>query len=785
MHPFVSRFLWFFVIPVAIISVVLWRTIQTSLPPDHVQVQIDNSVLTLDRDRQGKVVIAGGTDLAAFYGIGMAHAQDRLWQMEMARRTASGRLSEVFGDTTLASDKLFRTLGLYRHAQRIAARLPAQDRLVLQRYADGVNQTIASTTWLSPEFWYYRIRPSRWTIEDSVAIQLYMAWKLSTNFSSELTRMRFTQLLGCEKSAMLLGDAHCDPAQSALLAKGRTDLSHLELIEEQRSRIIGSNSWVVGPGLTQHGGALLANDPHLALSTPALWYLARIQGDKLWVEGATMPGLPYVVIGRNRHIAWGMTTLMADTQDVVLESEDPIDVRRYLAGGGSDAFDISTESIALAQPLLLPAKPALEWVVRRTRNGPLLSDLLGPAGGHAYSLRWTGDDEDGGTISAYRGLNYAPDWPAFNEALRSFVAPAHNFLFADMKGNIGQLASGRIPLRRQGDGAMPVIDAGQDAWRGWIPFEEMPRQFNPPVGMIVSANHRIVSDGYPYHISQEWDPGYRAQKITETLQAKIRAGQRIGVADAMALQNDVQSTCCQAFVELLKNAAKSPEVLPGARLIAGWDARMSVDSAAATLVMSTYSHFIKAAADMVIGRAPITEQQRKELIGRMEGQNDEFLNRFLSNYCVAGTGPDMCRTLARNALNNAINELSNRYGRAAEDWRWGDIHRAQYPHFPFSNPDLNPFMPSPAPTPLGVLFHRAYQAGGSATTVQVVSVSFNERNKYAAFFGAVYKQVVEMGPGGIALYGLPTGQSGNLFSKHYDDLAYPYGHGSLTGFGNE
>lgn len=781
-YPFATRLAAWVLLPLGTAAALGYGLVLRSLPPVSGSLALAGLVqpATIERDQQGVPSIVATTDTDAYFALGVAHAEDRLWQMEMQRRLGSGRLAEVLGESAVGSDVFFRTLGLARRAHQQWEALSPDARAVLRAYVNGVNAGIGSLTALPPEFALTDYRPEPWRPEDSLLWMQVMAWQLSGNLAQEAQRAQLLQLLGASKTRILMGETPDQPAEEYRSAR-RRPASAAPLVGApnpfEPRRFVGSNAWAVSGRWTASGQAMLANDPHLPLSVPSLWYLARLRGATLDVQGATIPGLPFVVIGRNRDIAWGMTTMMADTQDIVLERIDPRDRNRYEWQGTSQPMTVQTETIRIRRDWLKPARPDLQIRVRRTRNGPLLSDVAGPINGLPFSVRWSGDDDTtGSTFSSFVALNRVHDWAGFNAALRGFVAPAHNFVYADRAGNIGYLAPAAFPLRAQGEGTLPVAGwALSDVWTGMLPYERVPRRYNPPEGIIVSANDDAPGPTFVPRLSYDWDPGYRAARIRAELQRLISSGLRIGQEEMARLQGDVTAYAGhdRALRHLL--ALQPTNDLERAALdqVRRWDGRMTVDSSAPTIVNAWLSHLVALLLDGQSTQASGEDGAR--VLASFNFENEPFVERVLSvpasPWCnTSGEAPADCAPIVRRALARAVAELSERFGPDPADWRWGRVHHAQFPHFPFSDAHLAPGWPAVRRHPLAWLFHRDLPTDGGTNTVAVAPPSYQSASKYLQFNGATYRQRIDFGASALSCFGQSTGQSGNLLSPHYDDL---------------
>lgn len=782
-YPLTLRFLLLIVFPCLACGVYVYRSLAESVPPQAgvLAVQSLHQAVVIDRDAHGFPVIRAHTDREAFYALGFAHAQDRLWQLELQRRIAKGRLSEIFGKDSVQQDMWFRTLGLERSAHESWQVLSPEARDSLQAYADGVNAWLATRPALPPEFTLLDIRPAPWTVYDSLAWAKVFALNLGGNHRREIERLVALQRLPSERLAALFPEYQRSGAETAVAWARKSGRQLAEYAEFQRTlerelriggRYVGSNAWAVSGRLTGGRGALLANDPHLGLQIPSLWYMASLRGDRLDVSGATLVGLPIVVFGRNADIAWGGTNLMADVQDLYIEQTDPEDPSRYADNGAWRPFEIRDEYIEIRQefPAQLRGKVRpLRLRVRSTRHGPIVSDLF-PSIGQPAALRWTALDSDDTTYESFFRVNYARDWAGFQTAVRHHVAPALNLLYADRQGNIGEIAVGRIPVRSAGDGSLPVAGWNDlHRWTGSIPFADMPRSYNPPSGILVSANNKPVDASYPYFISNEWAPPQRADRIAALLRQNLRRNGRLDLADMQRIQGDQHSDLALLLLrQMLRHEPDSHDQQAALALLRKWDGDMGPESRGATLFNEWTRQLRRTLlADDVRGDWSAAAGNRM-LQGVAESTDPGTLARLLqdpSGYWCDNRETHGLRETCDEALDvslgRALRELRKLDGGSPTDLPWGEHHNAVYRHLPFSDVRL-----------MRRLFERRTPSGGSPDTINVATADADPSGGgYVQNFGAGFRQVIALERnGGEHLYANSTGQSGNPLSPHYDDM---------------
>ena len=743
--------------------------LRTSLPLTSGTVRVDglDGSVEIVRDRWGVPHIFGSTDHDAFFGLGYAHAQDRLWQMEMNRRIGAGRLSEVLGDATLSIDKFQRTMGYYRAVQGDYAAVDDRSRATLDAYAAGVNAWLAEGHTLPPEFLLLGFEPEPWSPYDSLVWEKMMSWDLGGDYDMELLRQQLVQAIGPERTAQILPPYPADGvdilAQSDLVIvpAGADALLQIDSALEQNfargGRESGSNDWVIAGARTESGLPLLADDPHLGTSIPAIWYLAEVQGDKLHAIGSTFPGVPGIIIGHNEEIAWGVTNVGPDVQDLYAERINPADPNQYEVDGQWRDMVVVEELITVKGE-----EEPIRWAARSTRHGPLISDVSDT--GTPLALRWTALDPGDTTMDAFLGVSYAANWEEFLDAQRAYVTPSQNFVYADRAGNIGYIAPGAIPVRVEGHNGMTPAPgwASEYEWQGYIPFDELPKTYNPADGYVATANNRVVVEDYPYMLSNDWAPPYRAERIVELIEQMSSGAEKISVDDMAAIQADRTSTQVRQLLPFLTSLTGEDERQQQAiDLLKGWDGNVALDSAAATV----YEAWM-----LALERAMFEDDLRVRLYAEMSTRaNPLFLENVLADEAQATvwcdnvlTAPDdACSATALTALDTALDDLSARLGDKMADWRWEKLHITQYPHNPFSQVSY-----------LKGLFHRTIANGGDRYTVNVAPVNFTE--PYFQTHGPGYRHIVDLADLGNSRFIITTGQSGNVLSSHYDDLIRPH-----------
>lgn len=745
----------------------VWRA---SLPETGGEVVVPElgAEVEILRDRWGVPHIRSETDEGALFGLGWCHAQDRLFQMELNRRIGAGRLSEVFGKRTVPADRYLRTMGFRARAEEAAAQLDPEWQWLLDAYFAGVNAYLATDPPLPPEMRLLRIEPEPFEVADGFTWIKIMALGLGSDAGEEELRSVLLRDLDPElveellrpfpdevyRDAWLTGHSEGDgresgettgrpsavaPGLGAVRGSGPPAVLRelLRLADPGQEASRGSNNWVVDGAHTTTGAPLLANDPHLDFEMPALWYLAHLDGDQMHVTGPTFPGLPGFPIGHNDHLAWGLTNVGPDVQDLVIERFHPDDPLQVEFQGGYEPVTLREELIRVR------GGKDVTLQVRETRHGPVVTEFYDGVG-EEVALRWTALAGDDATVVAFSQLAFATTVESGMEAMRHYVAPAQNVVFADTEGHIGWLAAGRYPLRADGgDGNLPVPGwDGAHEWTGWLPFEDWPRALDPERGFLASANAKTVGPGYPHYLGDDFSAPYRTQRIVDRLEASLPVD-----ADGMAaIQDDVVSLLA---VELMPTAEAAAIRGGLGEVMEGWDGSMDADSPAAALFQAWLIHLSGALVEGELG----------EHADRARGLNSSLLHRcYVVGECsFCGDKADLdCEETADLAMDRGRALLDERLGPDPADWRWGDLHDTVFHHTLGDVPGLRG------------LLDRTVHVGGSPFTV--AAAFYSSRTPFVTRFGVSYRQVLDLADWDRSRCIHTTGQSGHPASPHYDDL---------------
>ncbi|QNH20770.1 penicillin acylase family protein [Xanthomonas sp. GW] len=773
-YPIASRLTLVVLLPLVAVAAWGWLQLRASLPAEGT-LTIPKGVsasTVITRDSAGVPHIRAANEYDAFFAVGYVHAQDRLWQLELQRRMARGRLSEVFGKKSIDADAWFRTLGLYASTKSAWHGLSPSARESLTAYTAGINAWLSERHPLPIEFRTLGVAPEPWTELDSLAWVKMFALDLGGNFDQEMRHFVARQSM-TEAQIATFFPTYPEDAPTTIRTGAPQVTSTLNaMLDAQRTRQqdfglsvpgTGSNAWVVAGTHTADGAALLANDPHLGLRIPSSWYAISIDTPKLKASGMGLVGLPLVVFGRNDRIAWGGTNMMADAQDLFFERTNP-EGTRYEAEGRWIRFDHRVELIEVRQEFpqaLRKRYVPVRITVRTTRHGPVISDRYGVFDS-PVSLRWTALDDDDTSYEAFYRLNHARDWHEFCAALRLHVAPAMNMVYADREGAIGYLAAGRIPIRKRGEGVLPSPGWSDEwGWRDYVPPTAWPSVFNPPSGYIVTANNKVVDSGYPYFISNDWAPPARAERIEQLLRGAIATGHPLSIESMRSIQSDTLDLSAAQLMDYLRGRLpKGGRRDAAARLLRDWRGDMGGESAAAT-IFTEWMRQLRLQLFAPRMRADWGRNVASDLLSKM-GESVEYgdllavLREDRGGWCMQD-----CDAALGRALDAALWELHKRNGTwDMDDWHWSENQSTKYAHMPFSQSKA-----------LARIFERRISNGGSANTIDAAASKYQGSEGYVQTLGPGFRQVISLDPAGIRhFYMNSTGQSGNVFSPHYDDM---------------
>ncbi|WP_432095523.1 penicillin acylase family protein [Streptomyces sp. bgisy100] len=846
-------------------------TVRASFPETTGSVKLDglSGPVQVKRDGHGIPQVYADTEEDLFRAQGFVQAQDRFWEMDVRRHMTAGRLSEMFGKGQVETDAFLRTMGWRKVAQQeYDHKLSPQTKKNLRSYSAGVNAYLKDHKGSDLSVEYAALgftndyTPQKWTPVDSVAWLKAMAWDLRGNMQDEIDRALMTSRLTpqqieelypqypYDRNEPIVGggavnratkefdpeataprNAAAGTAGAAAARGARTQLSSLSRTLKDVPALlgpsgdgIGSNSWVVSGKHTATGKPLLANDPHLAPQMPSLWYQMGLHcrnvsaSCRYDVSGYTFSGMPGVVIGHNKDIAWGFTNLGADVSDLYLEK---VTSDGYLSDGRRRPFGIRRETIKVANG------PDREITIRSTGNGPIVSDRneeLGKVGrqapvrdaapdrgsGYAVSLRWTAL-EPGRTMDAVFELNAAKDFDGFRAAARDFAVPSQNLIYADTRGHIGYQAPGRIPVRGKGNGRYPAPGWDSDyRWTGYVPQSAMPWEKDPKRGYIVTANQAVV-DGrkYPYLLTEDWGYGARSQRINDLIQSKIKDSGKISTDDMQTIQQDSNSEIAELLTPLLlKIDVKDPYVREAQKLLEGWDYTQDPDSAAAAYFNAVWRNTLKLAfgnklpkelrvegqclrvrpaddtgpAEDLNGNARLVREcgEREAESAQPDGGDrwyevvrsilDDQDNTWWKTSGTVGSPGDRNRDeLLAHAMKDARWELTAELGKDTDTWSWGRLHQLTLRNQTFG---------VEGPGFLQSVFNRGpWNLGGGQEAVN--ATGWNAAGGYDVVWVPSMRMVVNLGNLDKSRWINLTGASGHAYSAHYADQTDKWAKGEL------
>ena len=708
------------------------------------------------RDRWGVPHIEAERERDLYFAEGFCHGQDRLWQMESYRRVVEGRLAEIAGPEGLPIDRLLRTLGVRRAAEREVGELDPLLRERLERFCEGVNAAVEAAPALPFEMQLLRLRFEPWRPVDVLSLGKLLAFGLSTNWERELLRADMVRTLGPELTAKLDPGYPADNpvvTQEAWSGDGLAIVEQIDAVRRSLGLAVeasGSNNWAVSGALSATGGPLIAGDPHLPPSMPGIWYQVSLRCGERFVRGASLPGMPGIYMGQNNDVCWTFTNVMADVEDLFVEK---VEGDRYLFEGEWRPLQVVREEIAVkgrSEPLVLE--------VRSTHHGPIVNAALGADEAEPLALAWQTLAEPTSFLGMFELLEIDSGRELVAK-LEGHTSPASNLIWAD-RDSIGYKLIGRLPRRRGGCPDLPKPGwTGEYAWEGTVPYEELPETIDPESGFLVTANNRIVGDSYPHHITSEWLDGFRAKRIEELL----RASDEHDLEGFEAMQSDDLSLPgLEAARRLGRLAPRGQREISALERLRSWDGRLDRETIAGTI----YQAFLLRLGREV-ARAAIRDRDLCE----------RWLDRADNGFTAHTTSPWRWHShlmklweegdekligrswdgLALESLSGALDDLTDRFGPDPDGWCWGRVHKIEFPHaLGAANPLLRK------------LLNRRLRAGGAQETVS--QIAYDPNDPYRAVWAPSWRMVADPADPDASRWQMFTGQSGHPASRHYDDL---------------
>ncbi|MEM7544432.1 MAG: penicillin acylase family protein [Pseudomonadota bacterium] len=739
------------------------------------------------RDANAVPHIYATSDHDAYFAMGLVHAQDRLWQMELTRRGAQGRLSEIFGPATLDVDRQLRTFGLYDIARASVRAQSPEILAALNAYADGVNAWITTINEKAlgrgaPEFFIFDEGLAPWTPADSLAIVKVMALRLTGAARSETRRASLLRAIEPEQLEDLF-PAYPDPGLLALPAfadayPGLTFAPSQRTASVERHPLMdmfmpkvdfagASNAWAVDGSRTATGAPLLANDPHLWLSAPSIWMLMHVEFPDFGTIGGTIAGMPAVMVGRNRDLAWGLTTVGMDDQDIYIEKLNPDNPDEYLTPSGWAPMIKRKEMIRVKGQA--PEEIELRW----TRHGPVLPPGIYDVGevtpeGHVAALSWTALSEEDRSIEAVMTLMRAKTVEEAQEAAHLLIAPAQNVTVADKNG-VGLFVAGSAPRRdpdSRARGRIPALGwiAAND-WNGLMNHDDNPRSLRPLSGLVANANNRSTNAAFPNHISFDWDAPYRIRRIEQRLNAR-----EVHTADSfIELQNDTVSEMARSVLPLIARDlwwtrdegagdVRGDRREAAIAMLGDWNGEMS-EHGPEPLIFAAWMRALT---------PRIAEDELGTMIDLIEGARPLFIERVFYDVDGAAAWCDVnktareetCAEIAKIALDDALDELVLRYGEDLSAWRWGEAHVARHVASPLG-----------LRWPISLLVNIEHETSGGDYTLQRAKTAGSGPEPYRNVHAAGYRAVYDFADLDQSVFIISTGQSGHPLSRHYDNLS--------------
>ena len=739
----------------------------------------DSVSITFDESDIPHIQAKTSTD--ALFALGYLHASERSWQMEINRRLSSGRLSEILGKETLAIDRFIRTLGIKNAAEKQFDRYPIATKRLLQSYADGVNAGNNHLGWALPvEYFLTGSKPGHWSPTDSVAWMLMMALDLGGNWHKELQRLELSQFLTTQQVWEVMPAYTPDePVSNIDFAKMYQDIQVFNpnpLTRDQKSKKLpatelaisevpggmdglGSNNWALNGKLTASGKPLLANDPHLGLSAPAIWYMAHLEAPGLNVIGATLPGIPAVVLGRTDKFAWSFTNTGPDVQDLYIEELDAKNPGLYRGPEGPLPFKVRQEMIDIKGEL------PLRLLVKETRHGPVISESYARAkraidtDRFVLALRWTALDVENQSVAGLLDMNHAKDLDTFKQALRKNYAPMQNVVMADIDGNIAFQVAGVAPKRTLHHGLYGVAPAlgweKQYDWTGYVPFDQLPSSNNPDTNWLATANQKILAHNDPNPLTGDWDLPTRYDRIVELIKGKSVHD----LASMKSMQADTLSLGATPLLELFKSAQSThPLAQEAIELSKNFDGDMKIDSTSA-LIFNAWADQLSRKLFSRLGYL-FTENYgarsfRHPLILQVQNPNSPWCNDPQTEQI------ESCADASNAAFSKALEQLSRQFGNNPKNWAWGNAHIAVSEHRPLSKVPL-----------LGSFFNLRQAFPGDSFSVNVGRLELlRADNPFETKQAPSLRTIYDLSDLEQSLFIYQTGQSGWVQNKLYRNMS--------------
>ena len=757
---------WTIYIASAIIAVLLIAVIGLNLFLSYskptIKGEVTLSILEADvkvvRDEVGVPHITAESEADLYRAQGYVQAQDRLFQMDLSRRQASGRLAEVVGEAAVPTDKFFRTFSLRHAAEKSWDNYDAEAKQILEWFAEGVNtfiDEVKGTNKLSFEFKLLGYEPEQWTPIDSLTIGKYMAYDLGGNWNLQAFRHWALQNYS-EQEVEELIFSYPDEARSIIEANIKNPVQVAGAFDPSLlpNEFNGSNNWVVAGSKTESGEPLLADDPHLGLSSPSVWYQMHLTSPEQNVSGVIFAGIPGIILGHNDSIAWGVTNVNPDVQDLYIETVNPNNPYQFEYDG--EWYDAEVRD----EPIKVKGQDPVDFEVITTKHGPVISEvIMGDEPATAvFSMQWTAL-EPTRELQAVIGFNKSTNWEEFETALEDFNAPAQNFVFADKEGNIAYKANGNVPIRKVGTAALPVPgNSSEYGWIGYIPYDELPRVVNPAEGFIATANNEVVGDEYPYHLSNIWAQPYRYERIAEVLEAS----DTLTVQDMKDLQMDPTNLYARQYLpSLLTTLEKTvgDSYKEALTILKEWDYKDEANQAAPLIFNPLMEQLQK----------DLFEDEMPEDVFKMMPGKGQILDEMLTKAYKGETvlwieKQGGLEEFVTAAFEQVMQTMTDKFGKKVSKWQWGDYHQLTFNH-PIGG----------ANKALGWLLN-AKKVPVDGSSITVMAADFNVDGHVT--HGASWRFVADLSDLQKANHIVGPGQSGHVKSEWYGNQIEDWANGT-------
>ncbi len=789
MNTFLKLLIFFVILILGFAGLAFYWTFYKPLPDYEATISSGqlNTTVDVHWDEYGVPHIYSNDEEDLYFTLGYVHAQDRLWQMNLTQLAAQGRLAEFFGADLVELDKYQRTLGFWKISEQIVENeLDEKELKVLNAYSNGVNHFIESNSNKLPvEFALTGIQPLKWNPTRSIAITRLMAWELNMSWWTEVMYGYLKDTLPAEQFEQLqlrfpedapttLNNSQTIRLNASLMPMLQQEVNKRKLLQMQGTHV-GSNAWVVDGSKTNSGYPLLAGDPHLGLNMPGHWYEVHLNLLGKNVSGATLAGVPGIVIGQNDEMAWSLTNIMADDTDFFLEQIDPNDRGRYVADSLSDSTAAYLPFSKTREVIKVKDADDVSLEIRYTKHGPVISDIFPEVQltqDKLISMQWTGHELSNEFRTLYK-INWADTFQDFKDALPHFNVPGQNFMYGDRQGNIAMFSVAKLPIR---SGEKITLRRGwnpEDDWKGYIPFDEMPKIINPENGWIANANNKLTTENYNHYIATFWEPPSRIERIVEILESN-----EIVTAELFEdLQNDNFSKHAERLTPKILDVIRDQNVYNfdnAVSYLENWDYKYTTNATAASIFDVFFLNFTRNTLNDEFGEAAYSNFLHHENIpvrtmDALLMDSTEQDSGYASLFDDINTDEIETKSdIILKSMQDAILFLSDSLGQQSEDWRWEQLHtlRLRPPFFAQAADD-------PSASSMIKLIEKnllskgPYQVDGHGMSVD--NAQYNWQKPYEMVLGPSIRRIVDLSDLSSVQSILPTGQSGSPFSDHFGD----------------